>query len=119
MQRGRDGDVVEQRDVLHVLAQTDATAVGADRDVELGGHQQHDQHLIEPTQPGGVQLAEVQGAGLEHLLEHHPVVAVLTGGHADRCDTLADAGVAEDVVGAGRLFDPQRIECGQAAHVGD
>ncbi|MNI05733.1 hypothetical protein D3C73_586940 [compost metagenome] len=119
VQRGRDGDVVEQGDVLHVLAQADTTAMGADRHVEFGGHQQHDQHLVETAQARRVQLAEIHCAGLEHLLEHHPVVAMLSGGDADRCDALADTGMAENVVGAGWLLDPQRFERGEAAHVGD
>ncbi|MNO65055.1 hypothetical protein D3C76_557950 [compost metagenome] len=93
--------------------------MGADGHVELGGHQQHNQHFVEATQAGGVQLTEVQRASLEHLLEHHPVVAVFARGHADRRNALADAGVPEDVVGAGRLFDPQGLEGGQAAHVSD
>ena len=54
--------------------------------------------------------------GLEELLEHDPVVDVLAGRDPDRGDGPGDRGVAEDVVGAGRLLDPVRIERRQPAH---
>ena len=50
------------------------------------------------------------GVGLHELLEEDAILAVLAGGNADAGDFAADAGVAEDVVGAGGLFHPPWIE---------
>ena len=86
---------------------------------KLSRQQQHGEHLVEAAQPAGVELAEADRLRLEQLLEHHTVLAMLTGGHLDRSDAARDRGVAEDVVGACRLLDPVRLELGQALHVGD
>src|SRR5581483_12272757 len=51
-----DGEVVEHRQVLHEFAQAHAAGVRADRDAELGGEQQDRQVLVDPADPGGVQL---------------------------------------------------------------
>ncbi len=41
LQRGADGDIVEDLQMLHVLTQPDAAGVRADRDTELGREQQY------------------------------------------------------------------------------
>ena len=119
VERSADGDVVEHREVLDVLAESDAAGVRADGHVERGGEQQHGDHLVDATEAAAVDLRGVDGAGLQQLLEHHPVVGVLAGHDADRGDGLADAGVGEDVVGAGRLLDPPRVDLGEGLHVVD
>ena len=53
-----------------------------------------------------VELAEVDGLGLEQLLEEHAVHAVLAGRDTDRGHGRTDRRVAENVVGTGRLLDP-------------
>jgi hypothetical protein len=58
-------------------------------------------------------LQDVDGVGLEELLEDDAVLDVLAGGDADFRDFAADAGVAEDVVGAGGLFHPPGFEFGE------
>ena len=89
-------------EVLDHLAEPDAAGVRADGDAHLGGHQVDGQHVVEAaaeksaevyylriSQPhdkphsGGVDLAELHGARLQELLEHHPVLAHLARGHAD------------------------------------
>ena len=52
-----DGDVVEHREVLHVLAQADAAGVRAHRHAVLGGQQQHGDHLVDPAEAAAVELA--------------------------------------------------------------
>lgn len=52
-------DVVEHRQVLHQLAQSDATGVGADRDAVLGREQQDGEVLVHPGDACGVDLDEV------------------------------------------------------------
>ena len=58
-------------------------------------------------------MAVVDRLCLEHLLEEDTVHPVFTGGDTDRRDGFADGSVSEDVVGARRLLDPQRLELGE------
>lgn len=44
--------------------------------LELVGHQQHSQVLVDAAQPTAVYLDKLQGRGLEELLKHHPVVTL-------------------------------------------
>jgi hypothetical protein len=46
-------------------------------------------------------------------------MAVLSGGDADGGDFAADAGVAEDVVGACRFFHPPGVQFGESVGAGD
>lgn len=73
----------------------------------LLGHEQHGHDFVDAAEPAGVDLAVVDRARLEELLEHDAVLAVLAGGDADavRLEGLSDGRVAEDVVWRGRLFD--------------
>ena len=96
--------------MLDHLAESDAAGVRADGDADLGGHQVDGQYVIEATavekgkecgsttqesrnlitykpHSGGVDLAELHGARLQELLEHHPVLAHLARGHADAWGT--------------------------------
>jgi len=84
--------------------------VGADGDTELGGHQQHSENLTHASKADGVDLADVDGFGLEKLLEDHPVMRVLTGRDADsiRLESLSDGGMTEDIVWSGRFLDEPR-----------
>lgn len=44
--------------------------------MELVGHQQHGQVLVDAAQPTAVYLDKLQRRGLEELLKHHPVVTL-------------------------------------------
>ena len=114
-----DHDVVERGEVHHQLAQADAAGVRADRHPELVGQQLHREDLVDAGEAAGIDLGEADGVGLEELLPHHPIVDVLAGGDLEGCDGAGDGGVAEDVVRAGGLLDPERVELGQAGHAGD
>lgn len=61
-----------------VLAQAHTSGVGADRDAELGGHKQNSKHLAHTSKANGVDLTDIDGFGLEELLEDHSVMCVLT-----------------------------------------
>ena len=113
------GDVVEHRQVLHGLAQADPARVRAHPHAEPGREQQDRQVLVDARDPGGVDLQHLQGVGLEELLEHDAVGAVLAGRDRDRCHLAGDPGVAEHVVGAGGLLHPGQVEAGQLAHPRD
>src|SRR5450759_2142795 len=116
VKRSADGYVVKDREVLDVFAQANPTRMRAYRHPELGGQQQHGDNLIDPAQSAAVDLAEVNGPGLQKLLPHHAVVHVLAGRDTDGRYRLADAAVAEDVIGTGRFLDPPRLHLSKAAH---
>src|SRR5256885_1857765 len=118
-ERPADRDVIEQRDVLHVLAKADPAGMWADRHAELGRQEEHRQHLVQAAEAACIQLAEADRLSLEELLEDHAVLTMLAGGHPDRRDGPCDGGVAEHVIGARRLLDPVRLEFGQPPHVGN
>ena len=119
LERAGDADVVDDRQVLHELAQADAAGVRADRDAGLGRHEEHREDLVHAAEAAGVDLAYADRLGLQELLEHDPVVDMLAGRDADRRHRAGDRRVAEDVVGAGRLLDPVRVERLELAHPAD
>ncbi len=110
-----DGEEVEDGEVLDVLAEADAAGVGADGNVEFCSHEKDGEVFVDAGDAAAVDLADVDGAGLEQLLEHDGVVAVFAGGNAGGSGFAADAGVAEDVVRAGGLFHPPDIYGGELA----
>src|SRR5437588_9774046 len=119
LERGADGDVVEHREVLYVLAQPDTARMRTYRNPELGREQQHRQHLVHAAQPAAIDLTELDRLGLHQLLEDDAVLALLAGRDADRGHRLGDRRVAQHVVRAGRLFDPPGIEPRQLPNPGD
>jgi hypothetical protein len=118
-QRCAHTQVVEDGEVLNVFAEAHASGVRANRNAEFRRHQEDRQDLVDAAQAAGVDLTEVDGPGLHHLLEDHPVLALFAGSDADRRDGSRDGCVAEHVVWAGGLFDPMGIKPGQLTHVGD
>ena len=70
--------------MLDDLAEADAAGVRADRHAELGGQQQVGDVLVHPGDPAGVDLHDVDRAGLQQLLEHDRVGDMLAGGDLDR-----------------------------------
>src|SRR5208282_1704086 len=102
--------------MLAVFAQAESARMRTYRHAELRGEQQHGEGLAESAETAIVKLAEVDRARLHQLLEHHAIGGMLSGRDADRLDCAANRGVTEDVVGAGGLFDPQRVEARERAH---
>ena len=62
-------DVIEHRQVLDELAQSHAAGVWADRNAELGRHQDDGKVLVDTTQPTAIDLAEADRVGLKELFE--------------------------------------------------
>src|SRR3972149_12071474 len=91
-------DVVEEREMLHVLAETNAAGMRTDRDSELRRHEKHAEHFVHSSEPAGIDLTVADGLRLQELLEHNPVVAVLSPGDTDGRDRARDSRVAEDIV---------------------
>src|SRR5918911_2396617 len=110
LQRGADGYVVKDGEVLNVLAQSYAASVRADGDIELRGHQEHSEHFVDAAQTTAIYLTKFYRAGLQQLFKDDAVLAVLACGDADGCNPARDSRVAEHIVWRGRLFDPVRLE---------
>ncbi len=94
LHRGGDGEEVEDGEVLDILAEADTASVRADGDVEFCGEEKDGEVFVDSGYAAGVELEDVDGLGLQKLLEHDAVVAVLAGSDADLRDFAADAGVA-------------------------
>src|SRR5271163_2496085 len=105
--------------MLYILAQADTTGVRADRDAELCSHQHDGEIFVDAGDSAAIDLADIDGSGLEELLEHDAVVTVFAGGDTCRCRLAANAGVTKDVVWAGGLFHPPRPQLGELAGAGD
>ncbi len=101
--------------MLDELAQPDAAGVRAHGHAELRGQQQVGEVLVDARDAAGVDLHDVDRLRLKELLEDHAIRHMLAGGDAQRADRAADRARAEDVVGAGRLLDPGRVEARQLA----
>ena len=90
-----------------MLAQTHTPGMGADRDSELGGHQQNREDLAHASEPDGVDLADVDCFRLEKLLENHPVMCMFARRDPDTIwlESISDGGVPEDIIWSGGLLD--------------
>jgi hypothetical protein len=64
VQAGAHPQVVEDGQVLDVLAEPDAAGVRADRHPELRGQQQLGEDLVDPADPAGVDLHDADRVGL-------------------------------------------------------
>lgn len=103
----RAGDAKEIKDgkMLDVLAQADTAGMWANGHTELCGHEDDGKVFVHAGYAAAVDLADIDGTGLQKLLEHDGVVTMLARGYAYGCFT-SDAGMAEDVIGTCRLFHP-------------
>lgn len=104
-----------------ILAETDTSSVRADGDAELRRHEKDGENLVDTGKTARVDLDDVDGLGLEKLLENHPVVGVLSRGDSDAVglEGLADLGMAGDVVRGGGLLNEPRVERLELLHVVD
>src|SRR5579875_2717581 len=118
-QRAAYRDVVEEREMLHILAQADASRVRADRNTRAGSHQEDSQDFIDSADATGVNLANSNGIGLKELLEDDTVLHVLAGGNMDRRDCAGNCSVPKNIVRAGGFFNPERVKGRQVLHSGN
>src|SRR5215469_7960906 len=109
-------DVVNQRHVLGVLTETETTRVRTDRNLEFRRQQKDRQRFAESAQAAVVELAEIDRTGLHQLLEDDAVGGMFAGRNTDWMNCAANGGMSEDIVGAGGLLDPQRMELRERAH---
>src|SRR5260370_7189204 len=98
LQRSRDTNVVDEREVLRELAEAHATRVGADGNPELGCHEHHREKLVNATDPAAVDLTEPDGPRLKQLLENYAVLARFAGRDAYGAHRLADPCVAHNLL---------------------
>src|SRR5215469_13652756 len=61
---GADADEIDHRQMLDIFAEADAAGMRADGNAELLRQEQDRQHLVDPAQAAGIDLAEIDGAGL-------------------------------------------------------
>ena len=94
----RHDNIVDCAQMLCVLGQTDTAGVRDDGDAEFRGHEQHGDDFVDAAEPTRVDLADVDGSGLQELLEHDAVLAHFAGRDADAVglEGFADGFVAED-----------------------
>jgi len=88
------GNVIEERKVLNVFAQTDAAGVWTHRNSKLCRHQHYGQHFVHARETATIDLTEADRFGLEELFEDHTVLARLARGYADRRQRFGDLCVA-------------------------
>src|SRR5690242_2368126 len=96
--------------MLHIFTQSDAARMRADRDIELGRHEQYGKIFINTTHPATVYLADSDGSGLQELFKDNSVLTMFAGSHFNRCYSIGYFFVAKDIVRTGRLFNPPWIE---------
>ena len=108
LQAAADPDVVEDREVLDMFAESDTAGVRADRYAAFGGHEEHGEDLVDSSEPTTVDLDELDCFGLQELFEQHAVLAALPGGHPDGSDGPGDGRMAENIIWAGGFLDPER-----------
>ena len=77
LERAADRDIVEQRQVLHVLTETDSARVRADRNPELRGQKKDRDRLVHASDSAGIELTDIDRLGLKQLLEDDAVLNVL------------------------------------------
>lgn len=116
-----DTDIVNGTQMLSVLWESHTTRMGHDGNVELLSHEEHGEDFIHATHAAGVNLADVNGAGGEELLEDHAVLAHFSGGDADsvRAECVTNGFVAENVVWRSGLLDEPWLELFEVLHVFD
>lgn len=78
----------------------------------LGSHEKYAQDFADTCQTAGIDLAYINGFGLQELLEDHAIVGMLAGGNTNpmRLQCLANCSVAKDVVRCGWLFDEPAMD---------
>src|SRR5262245_47389887 len=84
IQQSANCDVVEDRQMLNVLAKPDSAGMRANWNAKFCRHQQHRNNLIHTRKPTAVYLAIIESLGLQELFEHYTVLTMLARGDTDR-----------------------------------
>lgn len=118
---GNPGLTIKHAEVLHVLAQPDATSVGTHELPALLGHEHHRQCLVGAGKAAGINLDDIDGVCLEELLEYDARLRVLAccDAHMERRQCSSDGCVAQHIVGRRGLLDEPRLVLGQLGNVVD
>jgi hypothetical protein len=97
----RNHNVVDGAEVLCVLWQADAAGVRYNGHVVFCGHEQHGDDFVDAAETAGIDLADVDCARGQELLEHDAVLAHFAGCDADAVglEGFSDGFVAEDWLG--------------------
>src|SRR5438105_166496 len=103
--------------MLDIFAQSNAAGMRADRYAKFSCHQQDDDHLVQTAESRAINLTKVDRPCLEKLFKHHTVMTMLAGCYPDRRDLFSNRSMLQNVVRAGRFFDPPRFKFRQTTHV--
>lgn len=105
--------------MLGIFRQSHTTGMRNNGNVEFFRHQQNGEDFVDASHAAGVNLADVNGARGEKLLEDDTILAHLAGGDADVVwpESIADGLVAQDVVGGGGLFDEPGLKFFEVLHI--
>src|SRR4029077_9475673 len=99
--------------MLHQLAQTHPTSVRKYPHAEFMSEQQNGEVLVHATDPGRVDLQEIDRAGLQELLKEVLVLGVLSGGDRPWGDAAANGLMREHVVRTRGLLNPRDTKGGK------
>lgn len=106
----------------NILAESYAACMRADRDAKLSCHEQDAQDFAHSRQTARVNLADVDRLRLHQLLEHHPVVRVLSRRDTDteRAERLAHSSMAQNIIRRRRfLYKPRTQRFSELRHILD
>lgn len=112
-------DIIDSAQMLCVFRQAHTTRVRDDRDIEFLGHEKNGQDFVDTTHSASVDLADVNSARGEELLENYAVLAHFSGSNADPigAESVSDGFMAKNVVRGSWLFDEPGFELFEVLHV--
>src|SRR5689334_4587043 len=97
-QRATDSNIVEHREMLHILAQSHPAGMRADGNTEFRRQQQNCQDFVDASNTTCIDLADAERIGLKELLEEDAVLHHLARGDLYWSHCLGDGSMAEHIV---------------------
>jgi hypothetical protein len=116
LERAANRDIVEKRQVLHVLAETDSARVRAHWNPELRSEKKDRDRLVHASDSAGIELADIDRLRLKQLLEDDAVLNVLACCNTNRLYLTPDSRMTENIVRARRLLYPPRVVTSKDPH---
>src|SRR6218665_421896 len=112
---------IKHGQMLNKFAETYAASVWTYWDTIFVSHKDDRKHLVYPTDTASIDLAELNCAGHEKLLENDTILALFTGCNTDSVwrQCFRNLEVSKNIIRTCRLFYPQRLEINQSLHMFD
>lgn len=91
-----------------------------DWNFEFGRQQHHCHDFVHTTESASVDLAVINGSGLQKLLEDNSVLAMLPSSHGDLVllQQRPYLGMSQNIIWRSRLLDEQRFKMGKLSQIG-